>query len=251
MPKTTYSQRLKFCQEAVLSKTDECVLWPYRVTKNGSGVLSTDPFELAHRFVCAEVHGDKTNEGFEVRHRCADRRCLNPRHLEWVEHGVQQRGPRKYSKPPGKIPAKKILCEEIARQSSNNCIEWLGSKNTCGYGLLAYKSFHCAHRYICFLAHGEAPTPSHEVAHSCNNRGCVNPGHLRWATRTENQHDRIDHGTSNRGENGGRAKLTESNIIDIRTICAFGATRADVARAFGVACQTVSAIVLRQTWRHI
>lgn len=28
---------------------------------------------------------------------------------------------------------------------------------------------------------------------------CINPAHLRWATRAENEQDKITHGRSNRG----------------------------------------------------
>ena len=44
---------------------------------------------------------------------------------------------------------------------------------------------------MCFLAHGEPPTPDHVAAHSCGKGrdGCVHPKHLRWATSSENALD--------------------------------------------------------------
>jgi hypothetical protein len=49
-----------------------------------------------------------------------------------------------------------------------------------------------AHRAMCRLIHGNPPTPKHQAAHSCGNgrRGCVHPGHLRWATDAENRAER-------------------------------------------------------------
>lgn len=76
-----------------------------------------------------------------------------------------------------------------------------------------------AARVMCAMAHGPAPTPDHEAAHGCGkgHEACVNPRHLRWATRSENQQDRLIHGTHGRGERGGRAILTEEAVRRIRT----------------------------------
>jgi hypothetical protein len=38
-------------------------------------------------------------------------------------------------------------------------------------------------RFVCKLAHGSPPTEKHDAAHNCGNERCVNPHHLRWATR--------------------------------------------------------------------
>ena len=56
-----------------------------------------------------------------------------------------------------------------------------------------------AHVQACEWAHGPKPTALHEVAHSCRNRVCVNPRHLRWATRQENADDRMRHGAPGPG----------------------------------------------------
>lgn len=55
-----------------------------------------------------------------------------------------------------------------------------------------------AHRLMCVFVNGDCPPDKNEAAHSCGNRKCVNPAHLRWATYEENGADKIIHGT-NRG----------------------------------------------------
>lgn len=106
-----------------------------------------------------------------------------------------------------------------------------------------------ASRVMCTLAHGEPPTPDHEAAHSCGQgkSGCVHPEHLRWATRVENQADRLLHDTHNRGSRHGMSKLTEDQV---RQIKAHLGTRsqADIARDFGVVQQTISDIATGRRW---
>lgn len=74
-----------------------------------------------------------------------------------------------------------------------------------------------ASRLICEAFHGPPPSPAHQTAHGdgdpLNNR----PNNLRWATQAENQADRILHGTSNRGERHGMAKLTSDQVGEIRS----------------------------------
>lgn len=43
---------------------------------------------------------------------------------------------------------------------------------------------------VCAAFRGPKPTPEHEVGHTCpegENPRCVNPRHLRWMTRRENE----------------------------------------------------------------
>lgn len=65
-----------------------------------------------------------------------------------------------------------------------------------GYGLIRIDGVMCrVHRLVCIRRHGPPPTDDLEAAHSCGNAGCVNPRHIRWATRFENAADKKLHGT--------------------------------------------------------
>ena len=97
--------------------------------------------------------------------------------------------------------------------------------------------------------HGAAPTDHHETAHSCGNRACVNPAHLRWATRAGNQADRVKHGTDNRGRRSAQARLSEA---DVRAILKQrDRTPADLAKEYGVSRNHITSIQNGRTWGWI
>lgn len=127
-----------------------------------------------------------------------------------------------------------------------------------------------AHRRMCDEAHGEAPTPAHEAAHSCGkgHEGCVHPKHLRWATRKENAEDAVSHGVvfnphglpgtkkdGHRvvqvGELHGRARLTERDVLSIRARLAEGEKVKDLASTYGVHRSTISLIKSGKNWSHM
>lgn len=64
--------------------------------------------------------------------------------------------------------------------SSKSCWEWLGAKDTYGYGRVVRKEFSKtpikAHRYAFFLYYGHWPEgPCYQA---CGNKSCVKPNHL-------------------------------------------------------------------------
>lgn len=97
-----------------------------------------------------------------------------------------------------------------------------------------------------FLADmGSKPSPQHDAAHSCHNRGCVNPRHLRWATKIENQHDRIGNDTHIRGRKNPNAKLSEADVLAIRS--SIDTTRS-LAGRFSITPSTVNDIRSGRAW---
>lgn len=134
----------------------------------------------------------------------------------------------------------------------HECLIWPFSTDERGYGQICQKgkkekvsAVMCKHR------HGPPPTPYHEAAHTCGkgHLACVNPQHVRWATATENAADKILHGTVSRGAKRWSAKLTEANVIEIRSIVSLSART--IADKFNVSERTIRDILSRRKWRWL
>jgi len=74
---------------------------------------------------------------------------------------------------------------------------------------------------------------------------------LLWGTPKENQSDRVFHGTDNRGERHGFAKLTEVAVRAIRECAVKGECSTQIAVQFGISASNVRLIVTRKAWKHI
>lgn len=128
------------------------------------------------------------------------------------------------------------------------CLIWPFSRNPSGYacqvrlnGRLTY-----AHRHMCELANGPPPSPLSDTAHSCGRGkdGCVNPRHLRWASRADNMQDAIGHGTSGRSQ---LSHLSAQDVAEIRRLKGHASQR-DIAKRFGISQGAVSNITTGKRW---
>lgn len=138
--------------------------------------------------------------------------------------------------------------ERHASFQGDECLEWPFVKFRGGYGsLLVGGARTTAHRFMCVLAHGDPPSDTMQAAHSCNNRACCNPRHLRWATVKENHADKLVHGTHARGENNTRARITRAQVLAIlRDLKIHPAS--EVARRHKVSRSTVTSIQHGCSW---
>ena len=84
---------------------DECLIWPYELTRYGYGnVKHNGQKRPASRVMCEIAHGLPPGEGYDAAHSCGVRACCNPIHLRWAtraencadtaEHGRAYRGNR-------------------------------------------------------------------------------------------------------------------------------------------------------------
>lgn len=112
--------------------------------------------------------------------------------------------------------------EKIKINDETDCWEWIGTKNSDGYGnFLVHDVVMKAHR-ISYLIHiGEIPSGMC-VCHHCDNPSCVNPDHLFLGTHTDNMRDMTRKRRLKipklRGENCGSAKLSDLQVKEMRDI---------------------------------
>jgi hypothetical protein len=71
------------------------------------------------------------------------------------------------------------------------------------------------HQIVCLTFHGPRPTPKHDAAHNDGKKPNCHRDNIAWKTRAENEADKVLHGTSNRGERNGMAKLTDAQTAEI------------------------------------
>lgn len=142
-------------------------------------------------------------------------------------------------------------------EPNTGCWLWAGGKNDDGYGKFRYLGVKIksslAHRISYFFHKGEFDEKLC-VCHTCDTPCCVNPQHLFLGTHHENMIDRSIKNRHGRkapiGSNAYHAKLTEEDVINIRSL-AGKMYQVDIASMYGIKQATVSAIVVRKTWKHL
>lgn len=91
----------------------------------------------------------------------------------------------------------KVMVEEYT-----GCWLWCGSKNWGGYGRISMNGGPVlAHRWIYEYTIGEIPAGK-DIDHVCRVRSCVNPDHLRIASRSQNMRNTLAHSDNHSGLKG-------------------------------------------------
>ena len=163
-------------------------------------------------------------------------------------HPVRPRGG--WPKQP-KLPAKVRRPDPVASEADVR--RWLGECTVNGecldhpatpghrYPTIGYKGCEGVSLGRLVLQVSEGPSEGRYMLHSCGNKRCINPAHLRWGTNGENVVDVMRVGHSNQ-------KLTQEDVREIRRRLAGGEARCSIAAGFGVTRQCVRCIETGATW---
>lgn len=125
----------------------------------------------------------------------------------------------------------------------SGCWLWEGAVAQRGYGRFGVRKDDgslgtaSAHRYAFTRAYGEIPVGM-QVCHSCDNKCCVNPGHMRLGVAQDNADDRV-----RRGRSYTSPKLTEAAILEMRRLRGEGRTQREIGKLVGCHQATVSLIL--------
>lgn len=195
-----------------------------------------------------------------MKNHCSIDECINsathrgwckPHYMRWRRHGDPLSGAVPRGASEGS--PKQFLEETVMHHEGDGCLLWPFAKYESGYPQITIDGVHRSlTRLICTRVNGDAPTPEHHAAHSCGNGhlGCVTKRHLSWKTRSENEADKLAHGTHNRGERHNMAKLTEADVRQIRALKGTASQR-EIAARFGIKQSTVSDVQSRKVWKHV
>jgi hypothetical protein len=140
------------------------------------------------------------------------------------------------------------ILEKAKTAIATPCLEWKGSLDTSGYGLIRVgKSLKKVHRWA--YETKVAPIPNGLlVLHHCDNRKCYNVEHLFLGTLQDNINDRNAKQRQARGERN-RHKLKEVEVRDI--LNRPHAQACDLAAQYGVSVSTIYTIRKRKSWKHV
>lgn len=96
--------------------------------------------------------------------------------------------------------------------------------------------------------------PPSEGQQACHNNGVRSDNrlaNLRWDSVAANHADKRAHGTMPLGEGHGHAKLSESQVAEIRRLRSLGVSGKAIGRRFGVSDTWVYRIANRKNWTHV
>lgn len=137
---------------------------------------------------------------------------------------------------------------KVKKGTDDECWEWQGVILPSGYGCFIRPTR--AHRMAYELATGAIPEGLC-ILHSCDNKRCVNPLHLRVGTHADNMHDRDERKRRSPlcGEHNPNSTLTVVDILTIRKLYSEGGiTQQELGNKFDVHQKTISKIVRRKCW---
>lgn len=170
----------------------------------------------------------------------------------------------------------KALLFERSKSNSKGCRLWTGAKTHGGYGKIWFQGkLWDTHRLSYVLHIGPTPEDSF-VCHTCDEPSCIEPSHLWLGDQFDNMRDcarkkrngsqrhpesrprGVEHWTAQRrgsmptrGEKNVHAKLTESQVRQIRKNYEKTGSVALLAKRFGVTIASAWAAATRKTWRHV
>lgn len=144
---------------------------------------------------------------------------------------------------------------QVLVREPDECWPWQGSLQSQGYGDTRWYGKHeLAHRVAYMLGNNlpELPPSSVLILHSCDNRPCCNPAHLREGSHQDNRNDAVARGRTARGERHGMAKLTLPQAMEILILIELGAfTPVELGHLYGVSHQAVYDISQARTWAYL
>lgn len=151
------------------------------------------------------------------------------------------------------------IWKRIDIRGPDECWPFLGKPDSIGYGVMKTlgKSYK-VHRIAYALTHPgtisfAAPkdkTKKEFVLHTCDNRACANPAHLKLGSHAENMADMAAKGRAPKrpGEKNHMAKLTNSQAEEVRWISEKGIHYKEIARLYGVSRHCIWDVIERRTF---
>lgn len=253
---------------AKVYKTEDCWIWLGPASSLGYGSMGVEGKVVRVHRVSFEIHFGPIPKEMVVMHICDNRICVRPDHLKlgtraenladcrakgrWHNHVKEKREPvGRRGKTPS--PPAERFWPKADIKSDKECWNWTGGINFHGYGRFFMPGLGRvpAHRMAYLFSTGEIIPDGLVVMHTCDNRRCVNPGHLRLGTVADNNQDRgrKKRGREHRqkGDDNPGTKIKDAELPRIFLLREEGWSQQKIANEFSVSQAQISKILLGQS----
>ncbi len=133
-------------------------------------------------------------------------------------------------------------------KDKSECWEWQGTIEILGYGVIQVSGkYYKAHRLAWQLFHQRIPVLL--ILHSCDNKKCVNPNHLREGTQQDNMDDMVRRGRSHAPRNKG--VVTAEIVKEIKRLRREKVFIDTIAEQLNIGRSLVGHISAGNTWKHV
>ena len=233
----------------IIRESNGCWLWTGPLTKSGVGQFRVGQEQWSsHRIAYAMFKG-KLTDGKHLTHTCGVKHCVNPEHLEETNLF------------PVKATIEERFWAKVPERPDVGCWIWAGT-SISGYPAIRMgrknEPWLRAHRVSYEIHHGPVPEGLF-ICHKCDTPRCVRPDHLYAGTHVDNMRDMHERGRENitglrpakPGSAHFMAKLSETDVHEIRKLRAAGCGLKEIGKQYGIAPTHVHKIAHKKVWGHI
>lgn len=162
--------------------------------------------------------------------------------------------------PRARLSLTERFWKYVDKRGPDDCWNWTAKSRIAGYGVIGLGGRNAgkmlAHRLSWVIHNGDIPDSGDYhgtvVMHTCDNRLCVNPSHLRLGSQSENVRDMDRKGrrttVTRSGTDHHNAKLDDDAVRFIRDS---DLPQRKLAAMFGVSRHPIARIKRGDGWKHV